>query len=532
MRSSNKEKAVFRYLLTKSIEGQITPAEIEQLNILWATYPDLEKYYFDNVLLLYLLPEVRIAAESDLDSNSMLSDELWEALSEYERKAPKVQLQKQEPERELIQKVVYPPREKRRLNRFSIFILLNAAAVVLFFIYLRYIPPKAGVEVATLVDSVNAKWVDPGFSIQNGNRFVADSKRFTLQEGLIELEFDTQVRVVIEAPSEFQILDKDKIALSYGRLYSTVSHEAIGFSIYTQNARIVDLGTEFGVQADSSGETELHVFKGKVQLSPQVGKRTSEAITVSVGQAKLVDNEGHVRAISEKLEKFVRTIKNRYSIIADFQGRVDDILPSGWNLIDNNGEAPGPHYTNLANSGPLGPGDTCARIGLADGSLQNGVNNTPGGWIQWLKTYDSQIGFYGSFDFYMESTSVGPDAQFLFGDLSENNRNYILVSMSGTTLRYLHKMYTVVNEQRESFGKPKVLSDLMPKVWYRFCFRYVPTQSGAGDFSYKVTNLEGNKTYLAMESKTITLPDMVSFGFGTHNDMVRFDNIKIIPLSE
>jgi hypothetical protein len=46
----------------------------------------------------------------------------------------------------------------------------------------------------------------------------------------------------------------------YGRVYASVPKEALGFTIYTQNSKIIDLGTEFGVDTAMDGTVEIHVI--------------------------------------------------------------------------------------------------------------------------------------------------------------------------------------------------------------------------------------------------------------------------------
>ena len=51
---------------------------------------------------------------------------------------------------------------------------------------------------------------------ENGNR---KRKLTVLRDGYAELLFDTNARVVIEAPAEFQIVADDRISLNYGKIY-------------------------------------------------------------------------------------------------------------------------------------------------------------------------------------------------------------------------------------------------------------------------------------------------------------------------
>ena len=60
MNSSEKEKAIFRNLFVKSVDGQITQEEVQQFNALLSAYPDLEDYYIQCVRLQVGLREIRI----------------------------------------------------------------------------------------------------------------------------------------------------------------------------------------------------------------------------------------------------------------------------------------------------------------------------------------------------------------------------------------------------------------------------------------------------------------------------------------
>lgn len=520
-------------LLFLAIENEISQEQIFTLNSLIKNKPELIRYAINYLQINSALKFSRtVAGMKNADIQKIRDDELltdaFVQMAEYEKIAPEIEICKQEPERELIQRVIYPSRGRNKISKFNLlFIVMNAAAILFIILFLNFTSSRQGIEVATLTDSMNAKWAGPAVSFEKGVRLATGNEKLLLQEGYAELLFDNQAKVTVEGPAEIQILAEDRIGLNYGKLYSRVPKEAVGFSVYTQNSKIVDLGTEFGVTVNPKRGTELHVFKGKTLLFTRREGQDNKGIDVSVGQARHVDNEGHVSVIPDEQEKFVRGLESESVVIMDFDGLRGNAPPANWKLIDNNGSAAGPAYTNRSDAGPSGPADTCAMIGLADGGLQNGPNGTPSGWIQCLKPYDAKAGFYGSFDFYMGNTSDGPDAQFLFGDMSDNNRNYYLVAVSGTKQRYLQELFTVSGQQRTLLAKPKINSDLTSKVWYRFCFRFIPDQGTTGTFTYKVTNIKGDETYLTLDSEKVTLPETLMFGFGSHNDMVCFDNIKI-----
>jgi len=252
---------------------------------------------------------------TERDRNSRDFDmDLWQEMSEHEKNAPATELPKVEPRQEPSRKVMLPPCEKRRLSTVSqVLLVMNAAAILFILLFLRLAPEKSGFEVATLTDSVNALWAGAG--IENGARIATGREKLLLREGCAELLFDNQATVTIEGPAEFQILADDRISLSYGKLYSAVSEEATGFSIYTQNSKIVDLGTEFGVEVDLRGQTQLYVTKGKVKLiAGQQSEKTN--IEVSEGEAREVSAQtSAVSAISFKPDLFVRKIDSQSNFL-------------------------------------------------------------------------------------------------------------------------------------------------------------------------------------------------------------------------
>jgi len=138
--------------------------------------------------------------------------------------------------------------------------------MMMFVILFARFVSRRGVEVATLTNGLNARWVGAPVSMEFGARLTTGSDLWMLQEGIAELTFDNGSRVVMEAPCEFSILTSDQILLNYGRLYAAVPKGAIGFTVNTPSARIIDLGTEFGIHAETGGDTFLHVIKGKTTL--------------------------------------------------------------------------------------------------------------------------------------------------------------------------------------------------------------------------------------------------------------------------
>jgi len=246
----------------------------------------------------------------------------WQEVLQHEKTAPAVEVPKVKPPRELIQKVVYPPQEKRKISKFQIFTLITSAAAVLFVIAFVKIEPllrPARIEVATLADQTGAQWarLDSGETLQAGVRLRSHEGPFWLQKGTALIRFDYGTEVIVEGPAEFELIDEEKMAINSGRLYATIPGGAVGFTTVTPSATIIDLGTEFGVKVDVDGSSDVHMFKGKASLVPGQAGQKKTGISLSAGQAKSVSIDGRVNDIHPNASTFVKPAQYQLMSKAD-----------------------------------------------------------------------------------------------------------------------------------------------------------------------------------------------------------------------
>lgn len=250
------------------------------------------------------------------DSDVLTDSRIWQVLAESEKTAPTVQVDPQQGQAvELIRKVVHEKGRYKIKKSSLISIITSIAAILMIILFGRFAPPKSGVSVATLADSINAKWGDSGVPMKEGTRLVTGATHSLLGGGLVKLIFDNNAMVTIEGPAEFEIISEDRVKLQYGRLYSIVPQEALGFSVATPNAMVIDLGTQFGVQVDFQGNTELHVTQGKTTVV--AGKNKNKAsLEVNEGSAR------KITGVSSSLSEipcndafFVRQINSRTNVI-------------------------------------------------------------------------------------------------------------------------------------------------------------------------------------------------------------------------
>ncbi|HSI35785.1 MAG: FecR domain-containing protein [Phycisphaerae bacterium] len=133
-----------------------------------------------------------------------------------------------------------------------------------------------------------------------------------LVEGFAELTLTNGVRIVLEAPVKLDVPLKGDPTLLAGRLVATVPEGAQGFTVSTPTARVVDLGTEFGVGVAEGGGTEVQVFRGLVVTewtSAEGGKRDQRlhaGDAMSIDHAVAGKSASAARDIPFQPERFVR----------------------------------------------------------------------------------------------------------------------------------------------------------------------------------------------------------------------------------
>ena len=132
---------------------------------------------------------------------------------------------------------------------------------------------------------------------------------YHLRSGCMSLRYLNGARVVLEAPAVFKLESFDTVHLTYGKLFANVPQQAKGFTVNTDNAKVMDLGTEFGVNVSEDGKTGLYVYKGKTALVCNAVESLDATQMVTAGNARAVShNSDKVNKIELKENVFVRSI--------------------------------------------------------------------------------------------------------------------------------------------------------------------------------------------------------------------------------
>lgn len=307
-------------LILLALDGKITAEQHAQLQDRIIHDPEAGDYYYEFLTLYAGFSAYESSAVSLLypvdaaDGYSGLLSEL--AAEEQAAPAAAAAVKTEDkPPIELIQKVRRQP-IGFQFNKASIFSIAASAAVILVIILFdHFAPRREGREVVTLIDSIGAKWADSSITLNPGVRLMDSDPPFMLREGYAELLFDNEAKVVIEGPAEFQVLSGERLRLHYGQLYATVPDAAQGFTVVTAHCRVIDLGTEFGVKESLDGDTEIHVVKGRVDLTATLGGKVYDSL-ISDGLAMRVSSKlDQVREIAFNQLLFTREIDSPSGLV-------------------------------------------------------------------------------------------------------------------------------------------------------------------------------------------------------------------------
>lgn len=336
-------------LLYFMLENEASPEQIRRLNELLESDPEVQQYAGDFYFVTASLRKTNAIPSASFDTSHEIHEQyhLLLELAHEEKTAPVVDIPREPAKNECVPvEKIHVNRTVPKINRISVGVAIASLAALLILIaYVRTVPPRE--SVAVLVDSIDAQWQHTSDKIEPGHLFYNTDVPMLVKSGIIEIEFDYGARVVIEGPCEFACKANNLIYLDYGRLYARVPPQAAGFTVDTQNTRIVDLGTEFGVLENIDETTEVHVMKGRATLLAGQDKDKT-AFDLVKGQARKISEKGTaVKEISIKENSFVQQIHSKTGLVRKGHKGVNlaDILGGGngfgtgqrnvgWNPID------------------------------------------------------------------------------------------------------------------------------------------------------------------------------------------------------
>jgi len=146
--------------------------------------------------------------------------------------------------------------------------------------------PVAQVEVEVL------QLADAAFTAPQNEMHVHDRVRLSsldLRRGEARLRLPSKVELAVSGPAELRFTDSMHARVLHGKVTVDCAAGGQGFILDTPVTRVVDVSTQFGVEARADGATDVMVIKGRVNLvNPQ---RPQPAAPLEQGEAVRVDTK-------------------------------------------------------------------------------------------------------------------------------------------------------------------------------------------------------------------------------------------------
>lgn len=136
------------------------------------------------------------------------------------------------------------------------FIPATAAAALIITASLWFTRSEVGIEVEVLrvADS----------SLRVGDR--VKMQTLALNRGEAQVRLPSDVKLTLSGAGEVRFIDPMHARVTRGKVTVDVGAQGKGFVLDTPQTRVVDLGTQFGVEARGDGLTDVMVIEGKIEL--------------------------------------------------------------------------------------------------------------------------------------------------------------------------------------------------------------------------------------------------------------------------
>ena len=283
-------------LLILSLEGAITDEQVNQLNLLMRDSAENMQYCIDFISIVACLRKSRGLFHGS--GKSFISHHVDEMLDEIIKRDKQVLagdaerladeqkdairraageaferfvIEERRRQEELAYKLYVSRRRRLALGIGSLAAVLTTV-VCIWLLRLRSDLPTpekppttvmAAPVVAAMTHAYDAKWDLTHIAPIVGTDFTSGAMKLT--EGLVEIRFKTGARVIVEAPTEMNLIDERTAYLTSGKLTAYVPEPMTGFVVETPSVHVTDLGTQFGLLAHEDGSTDVHMLSGSVR---------------------------------------------------------------------------------------------------------------------------------------------------------------------------------------------------------------------------------------------------------------------------
>jgi hypothetical protein len=166
--------------------------------------------------------------------------------------------------------------------------------------------PAGDGAFAVLSRTVDAAWGPSDLPTEGGSAL--RQGRLILKAGLAQVEFYGGAILVIEGPADVELRGVERIFCRRGKVRVRASNQTAGLSVATPNAEVAHLGTDFGVRVGETGDLDVRVFEGEVEVrGSHTGKPSAAGRALTANQSVHLDASGDVRDGKAEAVPFVGT---------------------------------------------------------------------------------------------------------------------------------------------------------------------------------------------------------------------------------
>jgi hypothetical protein len=206
-------------------------------------------------------------------------------------------------------------RQARRWVRWSLAVAAAVLVAVGLYMSLRPVPPPGarpeaapggGVEIATVIHLDGVQWEAEGETPRQGD--VVTPGRLRLRQGRLTLAFFSGVSLTVEGPADLELLAANRLFFHRGKLRARVPRGAEGFTVLAAGYEVVDLGTDFGMNLEPGGKSQVMVFEGEAAVSVlgKDGRPVRGALLERQRAVEVEPGAGRIQEVAAQPETFVR----------------------------------------------------------------------------------------------------------------------------------------------------------------------------------------------------------------------------------
>jgi hypothetical protein len=153
-------------------------------------------------------------------------------------------------------------------------------------------PEDTAIAVVTRV--IRPQWAKGAGAVRPGQSL--GKQWIKLETGIVQIEFRSGARVTLEGPAQLRLDSEADCFVQAGKLTVLAPPSAANFTVKSSASDVIDLGTEFGMIVNESGELDVHVLDGEVEVAVKESEDRSAARQKLVEQQAATVRRGRTAA--------------------------------------------------------------------------------------------------------------------------------------------------------------------------------------------------------------------------------------------